>query len=36
MGVEENGLTRVAFVRPAVDFTRLEWVFVVLKPKEGP
>lgn len=36
VGVEENGLTRVAFVRPAVDFTRLEWVFVVLKPKEGP
>jgi len=37
VSLEENGLTHVASVRPAVDFSRLEWVSVVVpaKPKGG-
>lgn len=36
VGLEQNGLTHVAYVRPAVDFSRLDYVFVVLQPKGGP
>lgn len=36
VAIEENGLAHVAYVMPAVDFSHLEWVFVVQTPKGAP